>query len=347
MKKIISLVCALSLVLVACGGTSNNASTAAPATESGSAAASGGSDERVRIGLSVASETTNFSQGLVVGARMAAEKYNVDLQVVVADQDAAKQQQQCETLIAQGIQGIAISPIDADAIGETMRKIREAGIPNVVIDRAPNDMTNVDAFVAADDEQVGEIMAKTLVEGCEKYGVAEIKCIEIVGSLKDNSAMLRDQGIQNVKDELGIDIVAQVNSEWDTESCYNRLNDAIEACGGDFNAIICPSDFLINTVLSCLEANGRKHTLGTEGAVIIVSGDGAPAGVKMVKEDYVYATINTDAFHYTELAIKALADIIRGNELENPRILVQTLVVTKEVAMTNEEIWGNVFADQA
>jgi len=100
-------------------------------------------------------------------------------------------------------------------------------------------------------------------------------------------------------------------------------------------------------VLSCLEANGKKHTLGTAGAVIIVSGDGAPSGVKMVKEDYVHATINTDAFLYTELAIKTLADIIRGNELENPRILVQALVVTKEVAMTNEEIWGNVFADQA
>jgi ABC-type sugar transport system substrate-binding protein len=75
---------------------------------------------------------------------------DVDLQVVFADDDPAKQQGQVENFVSQGVDAIILNPVDKVQSAAAVDFAAEAGIPVITINTM-SDSKNVTAHVGSDD----------------------------------------------------------------------------------------------------------------------------------------------------------------------------------------------------
>ena len=87
------------------------------------------------IGVSLSSDTNPFYIAMLKGIKARAKKAGYDLSVVNAEEDVAKQLNGVNDLIAKGVDGILISPIDARALCSVYNKAKAAKIPMMSIAR--------------------------------------------------------------------------------------------------------------------------------------------------------------------------------------------------------------------
>ena len=100
---------AMTLSLAACGGTSTGSDAG---TDSG---ADSGSDS-YKIALIQQHQTNAFQIGVTEGAQAKADELGVELNILSADQDAAKQISQIEQCVSEGYDAILFEPVDPDGL---------------------------------------------------------------------------------------------------------------------------------------------------------------------------------------------------------------------------------------
>ncbi len=138
MKKLIFGL--IGLVLLASGTTSVQAKT---------------------IGVALASDTNPFYILMLKGIKAQAKKRGYDISVVNAEEDIAKQLNGINDLIAKGVDGILISPIDAKALCSAFDNAKKAGIPMMSIARGSACKSQL-LHVSMDEVKIGgEIAAWT------------------------------------------------------------------------------------------------------------------------------------------------------------------------------------------
>ena len=298
-------------------------------------------EEDIAIGISMPSLQSSFFEGELYMAEETAKAAGVEYISVVADGDTAKQKTQIEDLISKGVDAIICVPNDTEAIVSSINDCVEAGIPFIAMGRMPADMTNVALAITCDNFQCVDACAKAMLDGAAEAGYADLKVIEIVGDLKDQNAV--ERSLKDAAETYGFEIVAEVASEWDADKCFSRLTDTLQSVE-DFNAIYCPSDFLLPTIMSCLQSAGRWVPMGEEGHVIISSIDGDPIAMEFITSGYVYMTANTDAFDFGRNAMEGAIEIAKGNLPEN---VLQPVAVgdlrKADIEAAGDSIWGNVY----
>jgi len=141
--------CAAVAAFAGCGDSDDGGGTAT----SGSAKSSG-SDERVKVALLDAAETT-YGVSLIDAAEKAAAKHNVDLSSSSANFDPQLQLSQCQDVIAKGqAKAIVLYPIDNAAAVPCVKEADRAGIPVVTL------IGQVGPKFQADEIQVKEVDAQ-------------------------------------------------------------------------------------------------------------------------------------------------------------------------------------------
>jgi len=136
MKKYAKLIVCLTLLLVtvlttACGGRT---------------------DDKIQIGFSVIDISMGYWTEQVDGAQAKADELGIDLIVHNADTDPAKEISAMENWIAQGVDAIIVSAVDATALEAYIEKAHEKGI---FVIGAIHDLEGADAFVDQDEYRLG------------------------------------------------------------------------------------------------------------------------------------------------------------------------------------------------
>src|SRR2546427_5446288 len=121
------------------------------------------------VGLSISTLNNPFFVDLRDGAQAAATKMNVNLVVVDAQNDSAREASQIEDLIQKKVAVIAINPTDSDAIVPTIKKINAARIPVITVDRGANGGV-VTAHIASDNVAGGKMAAPNVAQRLEGKG---------------------------------------------------------------------------------------------------------------------------------------------------------------------------------
>lgn len=166
-KKILAVVMAAAMVfgMTACGGSSNEAGSAAGGEAAGSGA----------IGLAVSTQNNPFFVTLVEGAQAAADAAGVELVVTDAGDDAAKQTNDVDDLISKNVSVLIVNPVDSDAIAPAVEDAIAAGIKVIAVDRAVNGV-DVDCQIASDNvagaEMATEYLKSVIGDGAK---VAELQ----------------------------------------------------------------------------------------------------------------------------------------------------------------------------
>ena len=135
------------------------------------------SDKKVIIGFSVSTQNNPFFVKMADSVKAEAAKQGVEVKIVDAQNDPAKQANDISDLIQQHVDVLIVNPVDSAAVGNSVISANEAKIPVITVDRS-SDSGDVATHIASNNIKGGEMAADFLVqklgEGAE---VAELEGI--------------------------------------------------------------------------------------------------------------------------------------------------------------------------
>ncbi len=193
MKKLISLLLAVVMVLslAACG---NSGSAEKAETAESAQAAKPVKDDKLTFGLVVMSTNSDYWLTLRDGAQEAVDKIGGELVFTgpTDNNDIQGQVTLVENLITSKVDAILLTPLDSDALVAPVEKAMDAGIPVIVID-GPVNTDKYTTFIATDNIAGGAMAMDKLADLMGEEGEAVV--INALAGIPSNDA--RGQGAED------------------------------------------------------------------------------------------------------------------------------------------------------
>lgn len=301
MKKWLQAILFVSLsaiLLVGC-------STEAPGSNKDSEGAASDSGEgSAKIGLSISTLNNPFFVTLKDGAEAEAEKQGIDLTVVDAQNDPAKQVSDIEDLIQQGVDVLLINPADSSAIAAAVESANNAGIPVITVDRSAEG-GEVVAHIASDNAAGGKMAGEFILEQLGGEG----NVVELEGIPGSSAARERGEGFHSAVDSVeGIEVVAKQAADFDRAKGLTTMENIIQS-SSDIKAVFAHNDEMALGALQAIEAAGLTD-------VIVVGFDATKDAVKAVEEGRMKATVAQKPTVIGETAVATAVKVSKGEEVE-------------------------------
>jgi len=267
MKKLITLMLAITMVLLTLAGCGS--STSAPAS-SAAPAASGASNaeaapEAPAEGKSLTFGYTYWAASdffLTIGEAIKAQaEANGDTCIIIdAQQDNQKQIDIIDDFIAKGVDLVFLNPVDRDAIKPALVALKEAGIPVVNFDTSVADLSLVESYIASDNVSAGVIMAEAMIERFPDGG--EIAILDY----PQNSACLdRVQGFMDTITS-NFKIVAQQDAQGKPDPGLEKATDILTA-NPNLIAMFCVNDQSgLGAYGAVVQQNSKVEIYGVDGS---------------------------------------------------------------------------------
>lgn len=151
MKKIWTLlVAAITVLAVLTSGCGSSDKAAKPAD----------GKKTTTIGFSISTLNNPFFVSVRKGVEEEAKKLGVNVKIVDAQNDPAKQANDISDLIQQKVDVLLINPVDSAAVSTSVAAANKASIPVLALDRSA-DKGTVASFIASDNVKGGEMAANT------------------------------------------------------------------------------------------------------------------------------------------------------------------------------------------
>lgn len=281
----------------------------------------GNEDDKLKIGISLPSATHGWMGALIDSAEKQAKelKESDDIEYVMTNAtDPNKQANDVDDLIAQDVDVIVMLPIESAALTPVGQKIKDAGIPLVIVDRElENDAATV--VVKGDNEGIGVNAGKYFVEKLNGKG----KVVEITGPPSSVTEQ-RGSGFKEAMESAGgIDVIASQSGDFSTEKSLEVMQNILQA-HPHIDAVFTQDDGMALGVLQAIKEAGRKDIKFITGA------GGGKAVFDNMKEDGLI----TATFLYSPTmvadAVKIAADIAQGNDPDENIIVKEATQVTKD-----------------
>ena len=282
------------------------------------ASGGGGDGETVTIGLITKTDTNPFFVKMKEGAEAKAEELGAELQSFAGefDGDNEAQVEAVEQLIAQGAQGILITPSDSAAIVPSLDKAREAGLLVVALDTQTDPPDAADVTFATDNFLAGQLIGQwakaTLGDTPAKIAMLDLNPDQVSVDVQ------RDQGFL---DGFGIDVgdETQIGDESDPQIVGHDVTDGSPEGGRTAMENLLQKDPSINLVYTINEpaAEGAYEAVkaaGKEGDITIVSIDGGCPGVESVQAGSIGATSMQFPLLMAEEGVQAVVDFAESGE---------------------------------
>jgi D-xylose transport system substrate-binding protein len=174
-----------------------------------------------------------------------------------ADQDAAKQQRQIEAAITEGVDVMVLDPVDSASAAALARRAKDRGIPVISYDRlilgAP-----LDYYISFDNEEVGRLQARSLLDALEAQGDENGDIVMINGAPTDNKAALFKRGAHSVLDDSGVTIAREYDTpDWSPDAAQREMEQAIAALGRNgFDGVYAANDGTAGGAIAAMKAAG-------------------------------------------------------------------------------------------
>jgi ribose transport system substrate-binding protein len=290
LKNVRSLlvVAAIAALAAGCSNSSSSSSSAASSAPAGKAGKT--------IGVSIQNREAQFYQDMETGMKAEAAKYGYAVNVVDANRDNAKQQEQVEDFISQRVDAIVLTPYDSQAIGSAIAEANKAGIPVFTADIASTSkLGTVVSHVASDNVQGGG-EAGLLICASVKSGPVAVVDEPEVTSVQDR--------VKGFKAALaahcpGVTVVADVDAGGQRDTAANDVSDILQS-HRDLKGI-----FGINDD-SALGAVTAIKAAGLGGKIAVVGYDATPEGQTAIKAGDMYG----DAIQYPQQIGSKTIDVI-------------------------------------
>jgi ribose transport system substrate-binding protein len=315
MKKLLKMALTSSLVLAVMAGcsTSSNLENSAPEQSAGNA---GETEGKLTIGLAVSTLNNPFFVTLRDGAQKAADEAGVELIVVDAQDDTAKQISDVEDLIQKQVDVLLVNPTDSAAIVTAVEAANQANIPVITVDRA-SEGGEVVSHIASDNIAGGKMAGEFILE---KLGGAG-NIVELQGIAGTSAARDRGQGFHEAVDNKeGISVVASQPADFDRAKGMNVMENILQSTP-DVQAVFAHNDEMALGALQTIEAQGKE--------IIVVGFDATDDAVQSVNDGKMAATVAQKPDLIGKTALETAVKVAKGEQVE-ANIPVELELVTKK-----------------
>lgn len=343
-KRSVALVLALAL-MAGCGNQGGGATTPeTPATDAPAAGSPAPADAAKPAKEIHVAYVTNgidpFWTIAAAGVKAAAKEFNVTAEVLMPPKGIGDQKRMIETALSKGIDGVAISPIDAANQVDFINQVGKA--TNVITQDSDAPESDRLCFVGMDNYKAGREAGKLIKEVIPDGG----KVMIFVGRLEQLNAQQRRQG---VIDELldapmqdgahltvspaadvisggKYTIVGTLTDNFDYAKAKSNAEETI-ASHGDLACMVGLFAYNIPNCLKAVEGAGKL------GQIKLVSFDEADDTLAGIAAGTVHGTVSQQPFKYGYESIRILAALARGDRSVLPAggiLEVPTVVVRKD-----------------
>ena len=183
-------------------------------------------EQRLKVGYVVNYMSHEWYQNICGAAEQRAREMGVDLVIADANLDVAAQISKAENLLAQGVDVLVLTPVDAKALGPVVRQAKEAGV-HVITESNP--VAGADTYVGIDNKASGKKAGVWFAEYARELGIAPK--VLIIGLPNFEDCRLRVEGFKEGLEESGVayQVVQEVDGQGLKEKALKAAQDALTA----------------------------------------------------------------------------------------------------------------------
>ncbi|MEV6168649.1 substrate-binding domain-containing protein [Streptomyces sp. NPDC051954] len=269
--------------------------------------------------------------------------------VVYANAEASqdKQNQQFQQMVDQKVDIILVDALDAKAIAPQVQKAKDAGIPVIAYDRLAQGP--IDAYVAHDNELVGELQGRAVIEALGG-DAASSKIVMMNGDPADtNYAKYKQGALGELEKKVRIAKVYDTD-KWSPAVAEANMKKAIQAVGlDDIAAVYAANDGLAGAVIKAMKEAGATRIPPVTGQDAnldaiqrIVSGEQYMTAYKPFLEE---ATRAAEMAVYKLQGRDIQFDALTRDTVDSPTEKKIPTMLVPVVAVTKDNIKETVIAD--
>lgn len=308
MKKLTTIVLLTALlVLSAC-------STEAPEWSKSNEGGSTTGEQQIKLGLSISTLNNPFFVSVKDGVMDEAKKHSVEVIVIDAQNDSAKQGNDIEDLLQQGVTALLINPVDSAAISTAVQSANGLNIPVVTLDRSA-DSGEVVTLVASDNVAGGSMAAQFIVDTVGEGA----KVIELEGSPGASATRERGKGFHDIADTK-LKVIAKQTANFDRSNGLTVMENLLQG-HPDVQAVFAHNDEMALGAIEAIQSSGKN--------IPIIGFDGNEDALKSIEDGKLTGTIAQQPALIGQLAVQAAKDVLDGKEVEQ-LIAAPLKLVTKE-----------------
>ncbi|MBB4010149.1 ABC transporter substrate-binding protein [Allorhizobium taibaishanense] len=236
-----------------------------------------------------------------------------------ANADMSLQQQQFNSVIAQGAKVVVLDPVDSAAAAGLVEIAQSQGVKVIAYDRPIPDKP-ADYYVSFDNEGIGHAIAQSLVEHLKKTGVAKgAGVLEINGSPTDAAAGLIRDGIHRGLKDSGYKTLAEFDTpEWAPPKAQEWAAGQITRFGADIKGVVAANDGTGGGAIAAFTAAGVNPVPPVTG------NDATIAALQLIISGDQYNTISKPSEIVAAAAANVAVKLLKGETPEAKTTLYKT-----------------------
>lgn len=294
--------------------------------------------KRLVIGFVPMTMANEFYVTMIQGAKMMAEKLDVELIVQAPTRhiSAEEQMQILENLIERKVDAIVLVPVSSTGVVSAVKKAQDAGIPvvnvDVMVDRDALKKAGckITPFIGSNNFDGARIAGWYTLSRLGGFGKTAI----LTGVEGQANTTFRRDGfkaaVEGVEAQGGkIEIVAAQTANWEVELAYNVSQNILQA-HPDLDLFFASND---NMALGAVRA---IKEMGREGRVIVIGYDAIPAAVDAVKKGIMDATVAQYPGEMGKQGVEAAVKMAQGEEIPDITWIPVELICKANVAEFEE-----------
>jgi inositol transport system substrate-binding protein len=267
-------------------------------------------DSKVKIGVSMAL----FDDVWLTLVRNAITQWgndhpDVELTIVDANNDSAKQTGQVENFLAQGMDAIVILPVDTAATGPMTKGVVKAGKPLVYVNRLPSNLPKSVIYCGSNSIEAGIMNMEELGKAMGGKG----NLVILMGELSNEAAIGRTDGIKKVVKEKfpDIKIVREQTGNWKREQGKTIMENWL-ASGQEIDGVASDNDEMALGALQAIKAAGKLGKIPVGGT------DASHDALESMEKGELYDTVFQDPVAQGQEAVNAAYLLVKKEP--NPKV---------------------------
>lgn len=279
-------------------------------------------DEPLKIAFSVPGLNFPFFVHMMNLAQAHADELGIEMIQLDGQEQGApsstKQSADLEAVVAQGVDGIVISPNDVAALAPSIQAAIDAGVPVVTVDRNVTDADTL-AHVGADNVRGGELQGEYVLEILPDGG----EIYELQGQPGATPAIDRHTGLENViSGQDAVKVIVSQTAEFSRDQAVTVFESAL-AGNAMPAAVVCANDDMAFGVSEVAQANGLD--------IPIIGFDALPEALVAIRDGNMAATIEQFPGAQATTAIDVLVAYLQdGTEPAEHDTYLEPLLVTAD-----------------
>ena len=271
--------------------------------------------EKITIGVALAQDDNPFYIAMLRGIRARAQELGWEVATVSSNEDKLKQINGVQDLVAKGVKGILISPIDAVGVNAAYDAAAQAKVPIVSVARGSTS-PNQTLHVAMDEKQIGRDIAEWTAKRLNGAGNVAM----LLGpSGAPTFRNLADGYTEVMAKYPNIKIVFKSDGPLTRERGLKNAEDALVA-NPDLKAIYTANDDVALGAMQAVLAANRA------GATVVTGMNGVPPALRAVKDGNIAMTVELNPVEWGRLGVDVLATYLKGEKVE-PRVFIKHVII--------------------